>query len=302
MITLEEIRNAIQSPDPYAQMDRLVRMELAAGRLVDELVDAIRPLVDSALDTPGLTEDGEEAFLGTLDALMGNCHRDHCFANPPVLPTEGEIARLPRWARVAFAARCAQRVLQLDKLAWDSASEHGGARGYQELFEWSAEMAARTAADAGPVSNNALIDLTENATRIAAGEPTGILRIVVAAASVAEELSTDISAVIRRDFDHIARLAKWQHWTDDTPVSPEVFGPLWPEGPPAGWSADPDVPQRSDLTLEVLSSSPSLDRVIEDEVVNLFNSINDYYIARTGNRLTLEDLRLLVSRALPVEV
>ena len=29
------------------------------------------------------------------------------------LPTEDEIARLPRWAIVAFAARCARRVLPL---------------------------------------------------------------------------------------------------------------------------------------------------------------------------------------------
>jgi hypothetical protein len=26
------------------------------------------------------------------------------------IPTKGEIAKLPRWARVAFAARCARRV------------------------------------------------------------------------------------------------------------------------------------------------------------------------------------------------
>src|SRR5262249_40248212 len=24
-------------------------------------------------------------------------------------------------------------------------------------------------------------------------------------------------------------------WTDDTPVPPKFFGPLWPEGPPPGW-------------------------------------------------------------------
>jgi hypothetical protein len=29
------------------------------------------------------------------------------------IPTEEEIAKLPRWARVAFAARCARRALPL---------------------------------------------------------------------------------------------------------------------------------------------------------------------------------------------
>jgi hypothetical protein len=30
-----------------------------------------------------LTEDGEEALLGALDALTGNCHRDCQYHDPP---------------------------------------------------------------------------------------------------------------------------------------------------------------------------------------------------------------------------
>jgi hypothetical protein len=107
---------------------------------------------------------------------------------------------------------------------------------------------------------------------------------------------------IRRDFDHLAGLAEWRHWTDDTPVPPAVFGPLWPEGPPDGWPADPDVPQRADLPLETLSRARVLEQMTADDTVNVFNAINAYYIARTGHRLTLEDLRPLVPAAVPVEV
>jgi hypothetical protein len=107
---------------------------------------------------------------------------------------------------------------------------------------------------------------------------------------------------IRRDFDHLAPLAEWQHWTDDTPVPPEVFGPLWPEVPPPGWPADPEVPQRADLPLEILSRARDLDRMTEDDVVNVFNAINAYYIARTGVRLTMDDLRPLLTAAVPAEV
>jgi hypothetical protein len=74
-----------------------------------------------------------------------------------------------------------------------------------------------------------------------------------------------------------------------------VFGPLWPEGPPKGWPADPDTPQRTDLPLELLSRARVLERMTEDEAVNLFNAINAYYIARTGDRLTLEDLRPFIA-------
>ena len=39
-----------------------------------------------------------------------------------------------------------------------------------------------------------------------------------------------------------------------------------------------------------------------DEAVNLFNMINAYYIARTGDRLTIEDLRPYLPAAVPAEV
>ena len=112
----------------------------------------------------------------------------------------------------------------------------------------------------------------------------------------------DVAPIIRRDFDQIARLAEWQRWTDDTPVPPEIFGPLWPEKRTAGWPADSDIPQRSDLPLELLSRGRNLEQMTEDETVHLFNLINEYYIARTGNRLTMEGLRPFLTAAVLVEV
>src|SRR4051812_42839932 len=41
------------------------------------------------------------------------------------VPTEQDLAALPLWARVAFAARCARRVLPLYRAAWpDAPAEH----------------------------------------------------------------------------------------------------------------------------------------------------------------------------------
>lgn len=41
----------------------------------------------------------------------------------PKLPTREDIAKLPRWARVAFAARCARRALPLFKQHWPAAPD-----------------------------------------------------------------------------------------------------------------------------------------------------------------------------------
>ncbi|MDB5311753.1 MAG: hypothetical protein JWO38_5955 [Gemmataceae bacterium] len=111
-----------------------------------------------------------------------------------------------------------------------------------------------------------------------------------------------IGPYLRRDFDHLARLAEWQHWTDDTPVPPDVFGPLWPEGPPPGWPADPETPRHTTLPLDLVVREGVLDRVIEDEAVNLFNTLNRYHIARSGQRLTLDQLRPLLAALIPAGV
>ena len=317
MITLDAIRAAVLSDKPWSKLDDLVRAELAAGRKVKEILASINPLVDTVLETPGLTEDGEEALLDTLDALNGNCRSDQCYRNPPVLPSEEEIAALPRWARVALVVRSVRREFPLYRHLWSTGNEQ-----YIQLERRTldvAEQSAATAADRvsalkrvsyGTVFADMPLEVVAIAHHLAEAalcvlSPTVVAgrihQVLLGVQDTASSIA-DLTAIVRRDFDHLANLAEWQHWTDDTPVPPEVFGPLWPEGPPPGWPADPDVPQRTDLPLELLSRARVLERMTEDEAVNLFNAINAYYIARTGHRLTLEDLRPSLPAAVPAEV
>lgn len=115
MISLDAIRTAALSDRPWDRLDELVRAEMSTGRKVAEIADDFIKVVDAVWETPGLSEDGHDAFGDALDALTGNCSSESCYQDPPnnTLPTEEEIASLPRWARVAFAARCARRVLPL---------------------------------------------------------------------------------------------------------------------------------------------------------------------------------------------
>ncbi len=93
MISLQNIRTAIFDAQPFTQMDRLIQDELSSGRKVKEILDALKPLVDDILETPDLSDDGEEAFLGTLDALMGNCRKEQCYIDRPI--TEVSVPALP---------------------------------------------------------------------------------------------------------------------------------------------------------------------------------------------------------------
>ena len=86
MITIQSLRAAVFASDPYTELHDLVRNEMGAGLKVKEVFDSINPLVAEALDLPELTVDGEEALLGTLDALTGNCHRDCQYKDLPETP------------------------------------------------------------------------------------------------------------------------------------------------------------------------------------------------------------------------
>ena len=352
MITLETVRAAALSDRPWDRLDELVRAEMAAGRKVAEIADEFIKMLDDVWETPGLSEDGNDAFGDTLDALTGNCGMESsCYKDPPnnTLPTEEEIANLPRWARVAFAARCARRVLPIYRRLIGKTNSGGITAGEAALLaaessalmasadstivalsrtaqteamrdptlaggqaKYQAIMAASFAADA--VTSERIMECVAKSAAAARAAlklriwmntvgPSHGVNSILTLANASDEVKQEVQLIqniaggfIRRDFDHLIRLAKWQHWTDHTRVSPELFGPLWPEGPPPGWPTDPDVPQRAELPVAFLALERVIPMVLEDEAVNVFNALNRYYIARTGDRLTLDgDIYTLVS-------
>ena len=94
MITLAALRAAALSDQPWTELDRLVRAELAAGRLTKAVYDDIVGLQERVRESPGYGDDAEDALGDTLDALIGFCPPGREYRNPPVLPTEP--SSLPR--------------------------------------------------------------------------------------------------------------------------------------------------------------------------------------------------------------
>jgi hypothetical protein len=92
MIPFEAVRAAVLADQPWSRLDDLVRAELAGGRTVIDIFEELNAMANQVLDIPGLTEDGEDAFGDTLDALTGNCPRD------------GQYHDLPRPATAAIPA------------------------------------------------------------------------------------------------------------------------------------------------------------------------------------------------------
>jgi hypothetical protein len=180
----------------------------------------------------------------------------------PPIPAEAELARLPRWARVAFAARCARRVLPLFKHQWPEApAAHLTAVEQAVSVAENAAAAADGSAASAFTSAGAYVVTADYATGGAGG-----YAVVAVGAALDAAISADASdaatagadaacatyllaagqgnatalRAIRTDFSALMRTAEVRRWTDDTPVPPEVFGSMWPDGAPPGWPAAPD--------------------------------------------------------------
>ena len=192
----------------------------------------------------------------------------------PLVPTAAEVvaARLPRWGEVALAARCARRVLPLSIRGWDNdyfaaalqravdVAERAAAEGRVDLGQTAAVLSeAEDAAHTSPPDANAhaaeaVCAAVEAAIAAPAlrGESTNLVypaadavRAAAYALLAAATVSTPVRKLLlclRRDFDRLARLAKRDGWTDDTPVPPEVFGPMWPSDLTPEWAKEPRLP------------------------------------------------------------
>ena len=61
MLTLDAIRTAVLSDQPWNRLDELVRAEQAAGRKVKEIYADLVGMANEIDATPGLSEDGSDA-------------------------------------------------------------------------------------------------------------------------------------------------------------------------------------------------------------------------------------------------
>jgi hypothetical protein len=153
---------------------------------------------------------------------------------------------------VAFAARCARRVLPAFTYYWpDAPAEHAAAvrraveaaeHGDQAEAAAADAFAAATATD-GPA---AAVAYAASDAALAAALATDAYAATAAAGGLrtAADLLLRLATVgtvwqlrtLRRDFDRLTRRVAAEGWTDDTPVPPAVFGPLWPDSRTPEWA------------------------------------------------------------------
>ena len=219
-------------------------------------------------------------------------------ADEAKLPTEEEIAQLPRWARVAFAARCARRMLPMFKKHWSAAPNtcltelSNQIRIAEKAATW-AEPAPRdvfnetsVAAEIAYAQVAAVIANAAGSAVLAAsttGPQAGIEGALVCLSSaVRAGIATES---LRQDFDLILAESRWRNWTDDSPVPPSVFRPL---------------DAQSTLTIELFPPEGIDPHDIGDAVVKLWEVANEYHMARGGGVLTFDEFKQMMPALVPV--
>ena len=260
------------------------------------------------------------------------------------LPTPDELAKLPRRAVVAFAARCARRAQPLFAAEWaaprDFLEAIDRAIGLAESFAAAAKpaydaakAAANAAADAADVAANVAANVVADAAPkpayfaaiaganaaaaaaaakfadVAANVANAAANVAYAAANA--DTVTDVASAaahaaavyansayaadtvdvatsgVLRDFVRLRAAAQTENWTNnDTPVPPEFFGPMWPDGEPEGW---PKSTQSESTPQQIDEVSPPLisilwdpEVVTEDEYADLVEALGNVVRAHGG--------------------
>lgn len=199
------------------------------------------------------------------------------------LPTKEEIEKLPCWARVAFAARCARRAQPLFQKQWpDAPAEHvtaiETAIGAAENATADADAAAK-AAYAAARAAYAYVD-TASASAADAYADTA------SAAAYAAQAGVPVIS-IARDFQTILEKSRREKWTDETPVPPSVFGPL----DEVDIASKPAEPLR--LYFEKGVFSPT-------EIAEMIGHLSELYHSIGGDKLIIDDIGTLYPEQTPI--
>jgi hypothetical protein len=173
---------------------------------------------------------------------------------PLVLPNREEIGKLPRWARVALAARAVRRVQPLFKIALPEAnsrqlqsienaitlaeqsakecfeSDHPYTKKIQEAIEVSERLAKLILKQSPSAAWIALASVRALSAALVACKGNRVLVADHASEAIEAVLESNSNESIRSgiasDWQKLLKLIEAEEWTKDTPVAPKVFGTI----------------------------------------------------------------------------
>jgi len=247
------------------------------------------------------------------------------------------LAKLPRWAIVAFAARCAIRVRPLFEATWPEAPES-----YGRIVDRAIAAAASASETAGStvgadIANSAYRVAATNEYRDAAsGANVAYAACNAASAARAARAASNINSVthaahayadattavsnsflrfrydynvsenflyaVRRDYDLLLACATEEKWTDDTPVPQAFFGPLWALGEAPDWAGKEEPNWDSEIVVQIEVPDDASDAEVVAAVTELVGRLNKLDRAYGGHGLEVSQLDIHGEVFVPQEV
>ena len=193
------------------------------------------------------------------------------------IPDQAEIAALPRWARVAFAARCARRVQPSFRAGRPKATQTR-----LKAFDTAVMVLERASADG-----------TYDAAAYGAIEGADAAALVATVVyDICDAYDADDADAVRRDFKMLQSAAAGEGWTNDTPVPPEFFGPLWPQGVRQGLPAEEESSENCEVVFEIDVPLHASDEDIYDKAVELADRADALHRVYGGRGLKVKTLEV----------
>lgn len=95
----------------------------------------------------------------------------------------------------------------------------------------------------------------------------------------------DVIAAARADFELLKSLAVSEEWTNESPVDPDLLGPLWPQGVPGWLSTGKKTAKTHRVHLEFSIPQGVDEEEADAAIVNILASANKLHLAMGGSGL-----------------
>lgn len=250
------------------------------------------------------------------------------------LPTQQELLRLPRRAVLALVARCVRRVQPAYLVAWPNAPQE-----HVDAFEQAVAMVevsalkdvpAHTVRDAISAVSKATTDASAayfhlltygTGQKITDSAHEAAQAAMLAVTAVSDRTNSQVVAAAQRaiasacyvcggyaelylDKELLKAASRRFGWTDETPVPPEFFGPLWLRGCPTDFPTDP-VPEGSSsqkFVLQITLPEDVSDEDLDSAVSSIIETVSELHVSHGGSGLVVNDKRIYVPANVPTGV
>jgi hypothetical protein len=103
--------------------------------------------------------------------------------------------------------------------------------------------------------------------------------------------TSDLLMAMQFDIHQLAAWAQREGWTEQTPVPPELLGPLWPAGPSRQWPKEPTEPDEGPPVLQLEFAIPvGIPKEEADRLVGeIIQRANELHHAMGGNGLSISE-------------